>query len=140
MDKEMKVNPTPEWQMPGQRKFSRVDLSAGITFRPTLHGMQVGHPIEAEILDISLGGLMFKSAAVLESGAHLHVRINLAEILSKDVELAEESALGSTELVAEAQIRQVKERLDGTMLYGIEFTNIERGDMQSLESFIKKYS
>jgi c-di-GMP-binding flagellar brake protein YcgR len=102
--------------------------------------MQVGHPIEAEILDISLGGLMFKSAAVLEPGAHLHVRINLAEILSKDVELADDSALGGAELVAEAQIRQVKERLDGTKLYGIEFTNIERGDLQSLESFIKKYS
>lgn len=141
MDKTLRVTPTPEWVIPGKRAQKRVDLQASLVWRPV--DLAFGHQTPfrpGEVLDISTGGMKFSAHAILSKGDRVEVRVSLAEILAKDDDVDPSAVLDKVDLDVRAQVRQEDKRPDGTYIYGVQFEEINAGDIEALAAFIEKFA
>ena len=140
MENKPTVTPSPEWAYPGKRASARVDAPVPLFYCP----FDDEKPddcdyVESLIMDISMGGLLFKSDSVINIGQALWMKFDLAEIIK--IAPGSDIANSSEELLIKikGEVRQCEEHYQEGYVIGAKFDEIVSGDLQPLEKIIEIY-
>jgi hypothetical protein len=134
------VAPTAEWLYPGKRSHTRIDVPIPVYFCPYFSDPPKEEDLlKSNILDISMGGILFHSNYTYSNGQYLWIRFDLAEIM-KLVPDVIDVPTGETLIVdVIGEVRQCEEHLGGGMVMGVKFDQLINGDLAPLKSIIEQY-
>lgn len=138
-EKRLIVTPSPEWHLSHQREHKRIDIFATLEFRqPGDFQTNIREFTSADVLDISAGGLLFRTKYILSKGSIIELHLNLSDLL-KDQPAPNNGLVHDVDFVAKAQIRKVTEGSEGDFLYGVKFISVSKGNLKKLDEFINQH-
>ncbi|EKD25848.1 MAG: hypothetical protein ACD_79C01469G0006 [uncultured bacterium] len=121
-----------------KRKFKRISSSSILSFRPIdKNNLDKVHQnyIPADVLNLSLKGILFESNYPLEEGCHIKLRLRLFNIISEDPSIASQNQ-EIEDLAATAKILRNDKQNDGTFLLAAELISIQEGNIELLTKLI----
>ena len=138
-EKRLIVTPSPEWYLSHQREHKRIDIFATLEFRQDGDFQaNVQEFTPAQVLDISAGGLLFRTKYLLSVGSMIELHLNLGDVLD-DQTASDNGLVHDVDFVAKAQIRKVTEGPDEYFLYGVKFISVSKGNLKKLDEFINQH-
>ena len=95
--------------------------------------------IESQILDISMGGLLFKTDVRISLGQNTWLNFVLTELLHALPDAHESTGDAKLMMDIVGEVRQCEEHHESGFIVGVKFEKIVAGDLEPLRSIIEIY-